>query len=119
MDDLINLIKQSPIEVENNLNWKSDKDKFQSNSLPNMVSHIYGAVKGVLEASEGIEIVQVYNDSMSSFKLPTEYVIVKDNLELKLQYKGSDAPANNWYSKSRDRLLEIAFERELKRELGR
>ena len=118
MSNLIELIKDSEIKVLNVLNWGSKKDRYTSGSLPNMISHIEGVIEGVIQSSEGLEVVQAYNESLLSFKLPTEYVIHKDNLEFKLQYRGSDAPANNWYSKSRNRLLEIAFERELKREVS-
>jgi len=113
MDDLIELIKDSDIKVLNVLNWGSKKDRYTSGSLPNMISHI----EGVIGVSHGKVMLSAYKESLSSYKGSDDYIINTTDTGEYYMYLPKTKSKDYWYSRSMERLMEIQFERQIKREL--
>ena len=129
IDKLVERIKEYGITVSG-FEWRHKDLTFKSNKLYTMVSKVskveYGngitnkssevVLKHLSSLDIGHNLLQEYIGRARSFELPINAKILEDvSGELNLRYDDRADTNYNWYSRSRENLMEIAYEIELKR----
>ena len=108
-------MKGKKIVVFNQDNWTfKDNDKFKSRDYTTMIAK--GIKEGVISCSEGSKLLEEYHRLRSMFKLPPHWTIEPSNGEYVLSLDRSNMPNKTWYSRDKEGLINIAFERECKEE---
>ncbi|MBN2816056.1 MAG: hypothetical protein JXQ67_05190 [Campylobacterales bacterium] len=88
---------------------------FMSREFTSIIAKSEQLIKDLSELGEATKLLQEYYELAKDYQLTARWRIdTSSNGEYVLSLDGSDNPNKTWYSRNMERLLHIAFEKDLK-----